>query len=111
MTVIRAGCKGRIAYKDIFLQVASVSRKEYFTISQSAQGKYADSVRSGKQDFTYTAQLTAIREALVAAGYTDAVEEADERFVAEHHGFRSEESWEKYWAECHSNDNIPEDAL
>ncbi len=46
--------------------------------------------------FDSTDRLTALRENLSAAGYKDAVEKTDSRFLAEHRGFKSEDEREAF---------------
>lgn len=99
MRAIRAWHVSMTQYGKMFQEIANISAKEYLTLKKS----FGDTRGSA---FDCTDRLTSLRENLSAAGYKETVEKTDNRFLAEHRGFKSEEEWETFWTDFCARHNI-----
>lgn len=104
MKAIRAWHVSLNYYIKLFKKQAGMTSREFHE-----RGFYPRS----SDDLDATDRLTALRENLSAAGYGDAVEKTDARFLAEHRGYNSEADWEAFWTSfcARHNLNLRKDAL
>lgn len=90
MKAIRAWHISMVTYIKLFREITGLSLKEYNDLIRG----FTD---TNPPNLDATNRLTTLRENLAAAGYKEAVEQADERFLATHRGYSSEEAWEEFW--------------
>lgn len=97
MKAIRAWHMSLNTYIKMFCEIAGIStRKQKHEVIQYPRANGPDA----------TDALTELRKGLAAKGYEKEVELADERFLREHRGYKTEEAWEDFWDFFCNNHNL-----
>lgn len=84
-------------YLKILAEILGISTEELKKIYKQKQVYNFDNIN----------RLTEIREELAESGYKKEVELADERYIKEHRGMKSDEDWEEFWAGYSKRHNLP----